>query len=237
MDIKYVQLEPAAFLTDPAFIGMSMAERGIYVTLIFLLYCNHGELYLGADDNDNSLPNRGAISRVCGDFEDIDFCIEAIMIKFDYKDCILTHKRVTEELQKSHNFVESGRKGAEKRWQKGANRGAIKGANANENETKVKKSNINRFETKEKIPDKSIVSDSIRERVSGNYQTLVLKLCELFAIEAKTADHTAICNLALKVKPDQYEEIIKISLKQLETPTIRNPIAALFAELKRKEIA
>jgi hypothetical protein len=238
MDIKYVQLEPAAFLSDAEFIQMTMTERGIYWTLILLLYCNNGELYLLPQEDDPEIPdNRGLIGLGIGGHDKNDVCMELIMRKFNYVDGILTQKRVTEELQRSYNFVESGRKGAEKRWNKGANRGTIKGANANESEAKLSKVNINRFETKEKIPDKSIVSDSFANKVSGNYQTLVLKLCDLFAIEAKTADHTAICNLALKVKPEQYHEIIEIALKQLETPTIRNPIAALFAELKRKEIA
>jgi hypothetical protein len=240
MDIKYVQLEPAAFLSDVQFIQMTMAERGIYWTLILLLYCNNGEIYLAPDKNDPEIPDsdflRGLLGGYVAGYDESDTCIEAVMVKFNYQDGILTQKRVTEELKRSHNYIESGRKGAEKRWNRGANRGTIKGANANENETKVKKSNI-RFETKESIPDKAIVSDSFKNKVTGNYQTLAMKLCDLFAITSKTADHTAICNLALKAKPEQYQEIIEIALKQLETPTIRNPIAALFAELKRKEIA
>lgn len=41
--IKFVQLEPAAFLTDMDFFAMSAAERGVYWTIILYLYCNNGK--------------------------------------------------------------------------------------------------------------------------------------------------------------------------------------------------
>ena len=42
MKIGFVQLESQAFFTDPDFITMSAAERGVYCTLLLHLYCNSG---------------------------------------------------------------------------------------------------------------------------------------------------------------------------------------------------
>ena len=39
-DIKYVQLEPAAFLSDTDYQIMTAEQRGIYCSLIFYLYAN-----------------------------------------------------------------------------------------------------------------------------------------------------------------------------------------------------
>jgi hypothetical protein len=43
MKVKFVQLEPDAFLTDLDFIAMTLEERGAYFTLIFYLYSNNGK--------------------------------------------------------------------------------------------------------------------------------------------------------------------------------------------------
>ena len=43
MKVKFVQLEPDAFLTDLDFVAMTLEERGAYFTLILYLYSNNGK--------------------------------------------------------------------------------------------------------------------------------------------------------------------------------------------------
>ena len=42
--IKYVQLEPAAILTDLDWQKMSAEERGVYWQIILTLYCHNGKI-------------------------------------------------------------------------------------------------------------------------------------------------------------------------------------------------
>lgn len=137
---KFVQLESAAFLTDVDFMVMSAAQRGVYCTLIFLLYCNNGKLEF------NSPPNSRSLSILCSD-DLVDMDIEIILKKFIYDGKYLTHKRVSAELQKVVDFQKYGRLGAEKRWKIGdspLDTPAICPPNGNVSKVKESKDNINK---------------------------------------------------------------------------------------------
>ena len=56
-EVKYIQLEPAAFITDIDFMLMTAEERGVYCSIIFYLYANNGKIELN-DKSDNSVINR-----------------------------------------------------------------------------------------------------------------------------------------------------------------------------------
>ena len=108
--IKYVQLEPAAFLSDDDFQMMNDAERGIYCTIIFYMFCNNGRI-----KNDPK-----AIKRLCNVTSHFEQKWKSVMSKLYSKGVWLRHRRVDLELKKAtvklQLSVEAGVKGAEKRW-------------------------------------------------------------------------------------------------------------------------
>lgn len=105
----YVQLESQAFLKDMDFVMMTAAERGAYCTLILLLYCSDGKLEFDPP----------ALERMCNckNFEKI---WEKIGKKFQTREGVIRHKRVTKELRRAKKFMQSQRKsglrGAQVRW-------------------------------------------------------------------------------------------------------------------------
>ena len=111
MKIKYVQMESEAFLTDLDFVAMTLEQRGAYLTLILYLYCNNGKCQL-------DIP---ALSQLCNksnkSFEKI---WQSISKKFQTRNGVIKHKRVTKELKRAKKFRQAkrraGLKGADKRW-------------------------------------------------------------------------------------------------------------------------
>ncbi|MHC4557809.1 MAG: hypothetical protein ACYS80_10960, partial [Planctomycetota bacterium] len=112
MKIKFVQLESDAFLTDIDFLQFSPAERGVYCSLIFFLNSNGGKCQLEPQ----------ALSRLCncqkcGEFEKI---WERISKKFQIRNGMIKHKRVTAELRRARKLQQAKRRaglsGAQKRW-------------------------------------------------------------------------------------------------------------------------
>ena len=111
MKVKYVQLEPEAFLTDLDFNAMTFGERGAYFTLILYLYSNNGKCDL----------NISVLSKLCNKtpkaFEKI---WQNISKKFKTRKSVIKHKRVTKELKRAKKFRQAkrraGLKGANRRW-------------------------------------------------------------------------------------------------------------------------
>lgn len=104
-NIKYVQLEPDAFLSDLDFQVMTDRQRGIYFSLILYLYRNGGKI-----------PNNAqALLKLCSScastFTD-DW--SAIKHKFQVTETEIRHKRVSEELEKAFNLYENRRKAGQK---------------------------------------------------------------------------------------------------------------------------
>jgi uncharacterized protein YdaU (DUF1376 family) len=120
MKVRFVQLESEAFLTDIDFMRMSAAERGVYVTLLFYLYCNGAKCEFDP-------PTLGRLCN-CSDFENV---WQNVAKKFQTRNGVIRHKRVTKELRMAKKFIQHQRKagltGASKRWQghSTANSGAI----------------------------------------------------------------------------------------------------------------
>lgn len=109
LKIKFVQLEPNAFLSDSDFQAMTATERGVYWTLLLYLYANDGRLRLDF--------KQLAILCACKNFEQI---WSKIKKKFLSRNGFIEHKRVNKELRKAKRYMQaakkSGLKGAEKRW-------------------------------------------------------------------------------------------------------------------------
>ncbi len=101
MKIKYVQLESEAFLMDLDFIAMTLEQRGAYFTLILYLYCNNGKCALDIS----------VLSQLCNKstktFEKI---WQKISKKFQTRNSVIKHKRVTRELKKARKFIQHQRK-------------------------------------------------------------------------------------------------------------------------------
>lgn len=112
MKIKYVQLESDAFLTDLDFIRMTSAERGLYCSLIFFLNSNDGKCEFDPP----------ALSRLCNCNNEQEFEIlwQNIAKKFQLRNGLIKHKRISKELRKAKNFYkackQAGLRGAKKRW-------------------------------------------------------------------------------------------------------------------------
>ena len=110
--VKYVQLEPDAFLSDVEFQYMSSEQRGAYCTLIFYLYRNNGKLI-----NDGKL-----LSRLCNVDSNFDF--SPVLSKFKLQKGFIYHKRVNKELQKAQTRIDAAVKAANTRWGKQCDRNA-----------------------------------------------------------------------------------------------------------------
>jgi len=68
----------------------------------------------------------------------------------------------------------------------------------------------------------------------------VLKVADVLVFKPNSSDHTAILNLAdyldqLRNKtPRVFEEVIEVARSKISSTTIRNPIAAFFADVKKR---
>ena len=110
----YFQLEPNAFLADIDFQAMSAQERGVYFTLILYLYANGGTVGVA----------KGTLYSLCNygcDMLEWEQMWDNIKHKFTLNgNGEITHKRVSREIAAAEYrmqvAVESGLKGADKRW-------------------------------------------------------------------------------------------------------------------------
>ena len=139
--IKYVQLEPGAFLTDIDFQMMDAEQRGVYCSVIFYLYCNNGKIEL--DDIRDVTLLQGQLTKLAGisgyhkTGAEWDAIWGKIAHKFQITGNILTHKRVTEELKRAAEYrakkSKAGKAGMASRY--GSNTDITK-------ESKVKESKV-----------------------------------------------------------------------------------------------
>jgi uncharacterized protein YdaU (DUF1376 family) len=162
---KYVQLEPAAFITDLDFQMMNAEQRGVYCSLIFYLYCNDGKIELNNNSDitllDSQTSKLAVISGCLKTGGDWDAVWSKIAHKFNLEGNCLTHPRVTEELERAEEFQraksEAGKKGMKKRW--GHNSVITK----ENNSVITKRSEVKRSEVKESKDNKySQNSDEFR---------------------------------------------------------------------------
>jgi len=134
-NIKWIQLCPDDVLNDIDFRIMTAKQRGVFWTIILLLYCNNGKIEYNPQ-NLKKLCN-------CGDFENI---WKKISKKFSTRNGVIKHKRVTKELKKVKKFLQdkkkAGLKGAQKRWHSQSDDSGR--PTANETETK-RNVNVNKI--------------------------------------------------------------------------------------------
>jgi uncharacterized protein YdaU (DUF1376 family) len=110
--VKYVQLEPTAFLSDSVVQIMTAEEVGVYCLLCFNLYDSGGKLKYDLD----------IIRRLCKVNGDFDF--KLVLSKFQVRRGFIYHKRVTEELRKAQVKRDSAVKAAKAKWDKVCGRNA-----------------------------------------------------------------------------------------------------------------
>jgi uncharacterized protein YdaU (DUF1376 family) len=160
MKVRFVQLESEAFLTDIDFMRMSAAERGVYVTLLFYLYCNGAECEFDPQ----------GLGRLCN-CEDFSKIWSNISKKFQTRNGVIKHKRVTKELKMAKKFIQHQRKagltGASKRWRghSAANSGAI----ANETKGNVIEKESKALTNTDTSGLASSSSDTVRPEVQALY--------------------------------------------------------------------
>ena len=165
MNVKFIQLESDAFLTDLDFITFSPAERGVYCTLIFYLSSNNGVCRFEPQ----------SLSRLCNckstsQFEKI---WQKISKKFQTRNGVIKHKRVSKELTKAKRLRQAkrraGLKGARVTWQRHGS--AISSDNGGAM-AKERKGNVNEKESKDitnsNTSEQSFsVSNSVRPRAGS----------------------------------------------------------------------
>jgi len=147
---KYIQLEPAAFLSDEDFQMMDATERGIYTTLIFYMLCNNGRIKNDLD----------GIKRLCNVNGDFKPKWDSVKSKFYPKRAWLRHRRVDYELRKARERMQtaviSGHKGAEVRW----------GGHSNPNSkpiAKVSKGKVSKVKIKKSSKRKKFTPPTLQE--------------------------------------------------------------------------
>ena len=145
MDIKinYVHLEPAAFMTDADFLGMDAEQRGVYCTIIFLLYSNGGSLKFTTSQK---------LAPICGCYKtgnDWLLVWDGVKDKFIINENAISHKRVNAEIANANGRSEAAKNAANIRWgAKNAGFNAV--AMPSQCQNKIKENKI-----KEKYKEKS----------------------------------------------------------------------------------
>jgi uncharacterized protein YdaU (DUF1376 family) len=122
-DIKHIQLESGAFISDVDFQLMDAEQRGVYCSIILYLYANGGTIELNntditlLSDKTNKL---AMISNCQKTGQEWKVVWSKIAHKFQINGNILTHKRVTKELMRASEYKkiksEAGKIGMKKRW-------------------------------------------------------------------------------------------------------------------------
>lgn len=120
--IKYVQLEPAAFLAD--FVGLTPEQRGSYATICFKLYDGS----ISADPKNLAVLCATTTERFQNEIW------PAIKHKFSITNGLLTHKRVTKELKIAKEHHKKRQNAANKRWGKVDAKHIQSNANQNQNQ-------------------------------------------------------------------------------------------------------
>ncbi|MGD2095376.1 MAG: hypothetical protein PVH77_10250 [Phycisphaerales bacterium] len=235
MKIRFVQLESQAFLTDIDFNMMSPSERGVYCTLICLLNINGGKC-----EYNPPAPSNLCHCQTTEEFENV---WQKISKKFQLRNGIVKHKRVTKELKKAKKFIQhqrkAGLKGAKKRWH--GHSDAIDAVIANET-----KRNVNEKESKyiSNTNNQSLSSSNSLRAIPAKYthiQTLNFNHALTNIIRPRTqSDRTCfrkITNWLMagcatgKFNEQIFERVLGYAK---EASTGRNPTAVLMSLLKKE---
>ena len=234
--IKYVQLEPAAFVSDSDVQKWSAKEIGCYWMLILDLYCNDGRHEFDIKGTARICHCRSGFEKIWG----------KISKKFQIKNGIVRHKRVARELAKAKKFLHRQRKAglasAEARSQKTSRRCSdaepINGNEKKRNEIEIKKKELLRTRNTNSILQLPDSSNSLRLRALRFSESLRQIIKPL-----NQSDRTSFRNIANwlieQCQADRFDE--KIFERVLDYATeaastkSRNP-AAVFTSLLKKEL-
>ena len=252
MKIRYVQLESESFLTDLDFTRMSAQERGVYCTILFYLYCNEGRCEFDP-------PTLARLCN-CADFEKVCQSVEK---KFQTRNGVIRHKRVSKELKRAKKLLQLKRKagvtGAAKRCQ--SHRTSISTTNssaiAKEREENEKRSEVEREEkditnTNSNTANCSLASstsvrtalttDAARTAANGQIQALHFNETLVQIIRPRSqSDRNCFYNVTKWLQEGVAKgrftnDVFGCALDYAkEARTGRNP-AALFMTLLRKEL-
>jgi len=106
--LKHVELSFLDFWLDEDVICMDATERGIYISLILLLYSKEGSIKVNAEEGSNAFFEKiGGIANYKRKPKPIKECWESIKSKFKFENGVLTHSRVNEEIEKAKKKYES----------------------------------------------------------------------------------------------------------------------------------
>lgn len=218
-EIRFVQLEPAAFLSDIDFQMMSAEERGVYFSLILCLYSNGGKLKIENDHQflcggNNAITLLSNCTKTGKDWENIWRIVQK---KFKIKNNIITHKRVTREINKARNYRNkkslAGKIGMKHRYNSVSNSDITK-EKEKEKESKYnskgKGIDCNVFPSSSFSLSPSSVSDSFKKQCG----IFLLKLSEIFPNQSES-DQTTFANIArhleerLAKEPDIFEQALE----------------------------
>jgi uncharacterized protein YdaU (DUF1376 family) len=233
MKIKYVQMESEAFLTDMDFVAMTLEQRGAYLTLILYLYCNNGKCEL-------DIP---ALSQLCNkSIKSFEKIWQSISKKFQTRNGVIKHKRVTKELKRAKKFRQArsraGLKGAGERWHSHSK--AI---------TKERKGNVIEREDKDSsysntVDNSSSFTTTVRPRPDKDSHVRALYFREALAGIIKPrnqSDRTCFKNITNwlmtgcatgRFNHGIFDRVLSYAK---EAAACRNP-AAVFVSLLKKEL-
>ena len=223
MKIKFVHLESEAFLTDLDYIMMSHAERSVYCTLIFYLTSNNGKCEY----------KPLALSKLCHceNVEEFEEIWQGISKKFQVRNNVIKHKRVTKELRRAKQYRKAksraGLKGAEKRWHSHST-DVAKETKRNVNE-KEKKVNTNTYSSEQSLSS----SNSLRALSFNEALISIIK-------PRNQSDRTCFRNitnwLICGCATGRFNEQIfdRVMGYAREVSTGRNPAAAFITLLKKE---
>ncbi len=167
MKIKYVQLESDAFLTDIDFVQFTPGERGVYCSLILLLTSNDGKCEF----------EPRALSRMCNciSVEEFEKIWQRISKKFQFRNGIIRHKRVTQELGRAKKLLQAKRRGGLSTARKRQHSTSTLGSTANAKERKGNEK-VSKDITNTNTADLSaITSDSLRTGLATGQQHSALR--------------------------------------------------------------
>lgn len=224
-NIKWVQLCPQDVLSDIDFQIMNAQQRGVFWTVILLLYCNNGEIQL----------DPASLKELCN-CEDFENIWPKVAKKFITRNGVIKHKRVSRELRKIKKLLQdksrAGVKGAQKRWHSQSDTNDT--TEANEKERNVIE--------EEKINNSNSKSPSFSSSTSVRKQLMFCEALRATIKPANRSDRTCFDNIARwlfrnivagRFSEEIFERVLDFAK---EAAAARGNHAAIFVSLMKKEL-
>lgn len=220
--VKYVQLEPAAFLSDLDVQLMNAEEFGVYSRLIFFLYANGGQCL---DD----APSMASLTNCSQNFENV---WKKVSRKFYKRDGFIRHKRVDKEIKAAQVRHNKAVKAAKAKHTSTAQ--SVLGAEHEQCQRNVTKDKINNItNTKRKRKGISLLPNSFRLDFLTNLEKILPTTTK--------SDKSAFRNISVwvesKILAGENKTLLPRKIYQLaEQAKKGNKPIALFFDLLKKEL-